>query len=222
MVNSKLGTLIREGRTSREIKEVFRDFTLSIDYFTKQGYKESTAKRYLERIRKNDKNKNGNDKKASKLKKAQEIHKVTGNQVKYLWASPNANFDQILLDTSALGWKTTLEVIKNAKEVIILEAVMEEMDKKKQCSSGNPQAQALAKNVRAYSKKILVDTTNKYQMVPFKGEKGEYCDNVIIQYMSFLPRSSRVTLLASDLLLASKAKMHGYEYIVYSHAGFTL
>ena len=223
MINSELGALIREGKTSREIKKVFKDFTLSKEYFIKQGYKESTAKRYLAKVKINDKNKPEQKTavKVSKVESALTARRITGGKlVKYLWTSPHANFDRVLLDTSALGYKTTLEIIYAAKEVIIIEAVLAEMDKKKIVTKTTIDAMTLAKNVREYSKKILLET-EKYEMVPFKGlEENMYCDDVIIQYMSLMPRGSRVTLLTADILLANKAKMHGFEYIVYSPCGF--
>ena len=201
---SEIGKLIKEGKTSNEIREQIIEFPYnpSVEYFMQLGYKKSTAKKYRRKLEKNN-------------------EKLEAEEFEFI-ISTNANSKKVILDTCALGYKRTINLVENAEEVTVLLATIREMDThkdmKKAIETGNTY---FAENMRRYSKKFLLE--DKYRLVPFDGiKKNNYHDDIIIQYLLITPVKDRPTILTADANLADKAKCHGLEYILYNPKIFIL
>lgn len=195
---SEIGRLIEEGKTSTEIRSIIRGFPFnpSVAYFMRLGYEESTAKEYRRMLEKND-------------------EKLEKEEFEFIF-SKDANPKKLILDTCALGYKKTIELIEEAEDVTVLLATIREMDTKKDIKKATETGKIyLAEKIRFYSKKFLVE--EKYRMVPFDGiNKDDYHDDIVIQYLMIMPVKDRPTILTSDANLAVKAKCYGLEYILYN------
>ena len=205
MKYSRIGELIKRGKTSPEIRREINGFPFrpTIKYFMQLGCKESIAREYKQRLEKND-------------------EKLEEEEFEFI-SSGNADSENIIIDTCALAHEKTIEVIEKAKEVTVLLATIKEMDAKKDIdkvikTEGNA---FLAENIRLYSKKFLLE--DKYKMVPFDGiKKDDYHDDKIIQYLMMMSVKDRPTILTVDADLCDKAKCFGLEYILYNPDKFVL
>lgn len=204
MQYSEIEKLIKGGKTSSEIRLIIKEFPMnpSVQYFMQLGYKESTAKKYRQMLKEND--------------------EKTEEQTFEFIVSKNANFQNIIVDTCAFGYKKTVQMIEEAKEVTVLLATIREMDTKKDIKKAiKTHTTYLAENIRLYSKKFLIE--DKYRLVPFDGiKKDNYHDDVIIQYLMIMPITDRPAILTVDANLADKAKCYGLEYILYNPETFVL
>ena len=131
--------------------------------------------------------------------------------------SENANPDNILIDTCALSCKKGSKVIDSSEKVNVLYTVIAEMDKKKadinrkKCKSR--QEGILISNILKYSKEMLENP--KYNLIKYSYDnKMEYVDDIMLKYLSGVPKRKRPTLLTADKLLAVKAKCLNLEYIL--------
>lgn len=207
MINKTIGRIILKGGTSKELRKEIKDFPLNPtkDYFIKLGYKESTAKKYLARLRKNEEKSS-----TSSIIESTEILEDLTEQARFI-ESENVDYTNLLIDTCALRCSETVEVIEQAKHVTFIKATIEEMDKQKQKKG----RKKLALNIRLYTEKILLDS-QKYMLSSFPGfNKENYPDNILLQYLLILPKQLRPTLFTADKNLAVKAKMWDLPYILY-------
>lgn len=208
MINQTIGHIILKGGTSEELRKEFPDFPISPtkDYFLKLGYRDSTAKKYLIKLRQNDKAQLDDS-----IKKTMEPSENSNSEpkIKFL-KSENVDFSNLLVDTCALEPKETRELLEQAKYVTFIKATIEEMDKKKNCKNAE-----LAAKIRLYTEKILFNP-NKYMLSSFPGLNNEnYPDNILLQYLLIFPKQIRPTLLTADKNLAIKAQMWDLPYILY-------
>lgn len=110
----------------------------------------------------------------------------------------------IILDACALQSQEAIEIIENAKEVIVLTGTIKELDKNKENDS------QYGKNIRYIGKKIRQDAESKKYICISKYEKYKYNDDNIIDYCIW---HNNATILTSDNYLCAKAKAHGIPYI---------
>ena len=202
MQYTEIGKLIKEGKTSQQIRKRIRGFPYnpSIEYFMRLGYTETTAKRYKRILENND-------------------SKCLKEEFEFI-VSPDADFQDIIVDTCVFGYQKTIDIVENAKSVTILESILEEMDNKKK-EGKNYGDVNMASKIRRYSKKFLLE--EKYHLIPFKGfEENMYADNTIIQFLLITEVSKRPTILTTDAILVDKAKCHGLNYILYNPVKFVM
>ena len=201
---SELGNLIKGGKTSPEIRLEIKGFPFnpSLEYFMRLGYTEKTARKYMRMLRKNDEN-------------------LEKEEFEFIF-SENADPKKIILDTCALGFMKTMDLLERAEEVTVLLATLREMDTQKNKKQVEEEQRAyFVENIRFYSKKFLLE--EKYKLVPFDGiKKDNYHDNIIIQYLWTMHAKDRPTILTVDAILADKAKCYGLEYILYNPEPFVL
>lgn len=197
----EVGSLIRKGLNSEEIRKRVKDFpdNPDIQYFINLGYKTSTAKSYRILIRKNN-----SEKKAS-------------NETSLI-ASKNADKNHLLLDTSALTSSGTVDIIESASSVTILYSVIEEFDTAPKKETASPY---FKKMVKQKTKSILSQNDSKYKLVPFGRNINKYTDEILLDYLFSLPFSERPTLLTCDTNLALKAKCLSLDFILCSLATST-
>lgn len=207
---SEIGSLIRQGKTSKEIRKIINNFPkepITIQYFLDLGYKKSTSVQLLRQLNIND------EKKIKKVKKQKAFIKSKKNSNDYTY-SENANFKNIILDTSALGYVECCKLLEEAKSITIIYRTIIEFDDKKNFKSTSFDKNNLAYNIRKYSKEFLTD--KRVRLVPFgRNMESKYHDEVLLQYMIDLPVNERMTLLTVDVQLALKAKALGLDYILY-------
>ncbi len=207
---SEIGSLIRQGKTSKEIRKTINNFpkeTITIQYFLDLGYKESTSAQLLRQLNISDEKKN------KKVKKEKAFIQSEKNSTDYTY-SENANFKNIILDTSALGYVKCCKLLEEAKSITIIYRTIIEFDDKKNFKSTSFDKNNLAYNIRKYSKEFLTD--KRVRLVPFgRNMENKYHDEVLLQYMIDLPVNERMTLLTVDVQLALKAKALGLDYILY-------
>lgn len=200
MLNKKIGHIILKGGTSEDIRKEVPDFPLNPtkEYFCKLGYKDSTAKLYVSKLQNNNKQK---ETEAAIIK------------------SEGADHNNLLVDTCALGYKDTINLIDQAEHVTFIKSIIEEMDRKKKCDKDSREKEKFfAANIRLYINKILLDT-EKFMLAPFSGlNDTKYPDNKLLQYMLILPKQIRPTLITTDKNLAVKAKMHELPFILFDVA----
>ena len=198
---NEVGSLIYKGFSSKEIKKRIPDFPLepSKEYFMSLGYSIHTARNYKVALKKN------NAKVCeSSVSSIDESHFLT---------SLNANENNIILDTSALNYEESVELMKNSFKVSIIYSVIREFDsviKKKNISN------YLRAIIREQTLSMLQNKTGgKYRLIPWNWKSDGYTDNLILEYIESLPINERPTLLTGDQNLALKAKCLGFEYILY-------
>lgn len=225
MKNKKIGHIILEGGSIEDLQKEIADFPSkpTIEYFTKLGYKESTAKRYLRYLEKNAKQDTVNNQSNNALANmSEETYQPQNSTEANIIKSNYANCDNILVDTCALAFPECLTIIEHAKQVTFIYSILEEMDKKqyqellskKLGNSSTNQVQLLARNIRVYTTKIL-EFPDKYMVSRFSGYNDEkYVDNILLQYLKILPRQIRPTLLTADKNLATKARSFDFDYII--------
>lgn len=223
MKNKNIGHIILKGGTIEDIQKEVSNFPLqpTIEYFIELGYAESTAKQYLRYLRKNAKHdveKNLSTENSAYVPKTVSQPSNTVETDASIIKSSYANCDNLLVDTCALAYKECLDLIEDAKQVTFIYSTLEEMDKKStlkgQKKLSSCQKQLLAKNIREYNSKILL-FPDKFMLSRFSGYDNEtYVDNILLQYLSILPKQIRPTLLTADKNLAAKARSFDFDYIV--------
>lgn len=130
--------------------------------------------------------------------------------------SPNADPNNILIDTSALQFQKGIELIERSTRVTFLHSVLEEMDgqkaklnKKKNISK---KERFFLENIILYEKQTI--QKSKFHLVFDKMKnKKDYEDNNILQFIKSIQEEKRPTLLTADRNLAIRAKSYGVEYI---------
>lgn len=211
MKKSKVGTLISKGKTIEEIRMRIKDFPSNptIEYFISLGYKDSTAKTYKSKLKKNE-----------TLKQQQKITMEEQNKIsekedeENLIKSKNADENNLILDTCALESKQCVSIIEASKNVNVLLVTIDEFDNIIQrYKYGEKFDENFICNIRKFSRKILED--NKYVLTPFECTETKYVDKMIIKYILSLPIERRPTLITADIRLAARAKCCGIEYIIY-------
>lgn len=219
MSNKKIGHIISKGGTAEDIRKEIPDFPLNPtkEYFSELGYKDSTAKLYLSKLQKNKEQKEAETSKNISISQTSKDSKKHISTAKVtIIKSENANHNNLLVDTCALGFKDTINLIEQAEHVTFIKSIIEEMDrKKKDNKTSKAHEKFLASNIRLYTNKILIDT-EKFMLSPFSGLKDtKYPDNVLLQYMLILPKQIRPTLITADKNLAVKAKLHELPFILF-------
>lgn len=203
MKNKAIGKIILKGGTAKDIRKEIPDFPLdpSKEYFCSLGYKESTAYRYWAKLQQN-----------SPIASV-DLGNTVGDGVEKepIIQSKDADFNNLLIDTSALEHNTAKKFIDKSSKVTFINAIIEEMDKKKDFKK-NP---ILASKIRDYINKILKNPDEKYMLSTFSGLQDErYPDNILLQYQLILPSQIRPTILTADKGLAVKALMWHLPYIL--------
>lgn len=198
MKNREIGHIITKGGSVEDIRKVIPKFPANPtkDTFVKLGYAESTAKRYISRLKQN-----GSNEVLDNMENRVEVK--TTDILKNTLHSANANHENVLVDTCALGSEKGKEIIENAKQVTFIFATLEEMGK----------VQSMKKTIARYTNEILKGS-NKYMLSKFNGYSEErYVDNILLQYLQILPKQIRPTLLTGDRNLAAKAASLELSYI---------
>lgn len=193
----EVGSLIRKGLNSEEIRERVKDFpdNPDIQYFINLGYTTSTAKNYRILVRKNN---------SEKL----------GSNTTSLIASKNADKHHLLLDTSALTSTETVDIIELASSITLLYSIIKEFDIAPKKENASPYFRKMVKQI---TKSILSqDNNSKYRLIPFERNVDKYTDEILLDYLLSLPSSERPTLLTCDANLALKAKCLSLEFILCS------
>ena len=200
MFISPVGSLIRAGLTSEQIREKVKDFPKNPDkqYFISLGYSKKTASTYKSQLAKNNST-------LSQQSKAVETDSFM--------QSHNADSKNIILDTSALGFPEPVSMLNNCEKITVLYSTIREFDKVQKNESKS-----------SYLRKMICEQTNtmllpqseqKYNLVTFDWQSNMYVDDIIINYMFSLPANQRPTLLTADHNLALKAKCLKLDYILF-------
>ena len=193
----EVGSLIRKGLNSEEIRKRVKDFPDSpdIQYFVNLGYTHSTAQSYKSLISKNN------------------SEKLVSNTTSLI-ASKNADKHHLLLDTSALTSTETVNIIELASSITLLYSIIKEFDIAPKKENASPYFRKMVKQI---TKSILSqDNNSKYRLIPFERNVDKYTDEILLDYLLSLPSSERPTLLTCDANLALKAKCLSLEFILCS------
>lgn len=110
----------------------------------------------------------------------------------------------IILDTSALNWPRSMEVIDEAEKVIILTGTIMEIDNLKTAGG------MFGNNLRAIARKCREDQKSEKFICVADYEKHSYQDKNIIEYCK---KNKKTTILTSDNNLCNLAKAYKIEYI---------
>ncbi len=200
MNKKTIGHIILKGGTSEDIRKEFPDFPVepTKEFFCSLGYKESTAKSYVYKLKSSKKKSDSND-------IPEDMFVV----------SKDADYNNLLVDTCVLAHNETLELLEKAAKATFIYPIIEEMDRKKKFNQGKTN---LASNIKVYINKMLQER-DKYMLSAFNGITGEnYPDNILLQYMKILPTQIRPTLFTADKNLATKAEMWDLQYILFDVA----
>ncbi|MCI9017004.1 MAG: hypothetical protein HFJ53_07570 [Clostridia bacterium] len=199
-MKKEIGHIILKGGSIQDLQNVLPDFPSNPtrEDFIKLGYKEATAKRYCCLLKKQSNTTVENNTSIGK------------NYNTNIIQTSNANYDNILVDTCALGYKEGIDIIEDAKQVTFIFSTLEEMDRTvKKRNVGR----VLVQNIRKYTKKILT-LPDKYMISKFSGySKNGYVDNILLQYLDILPKKIRPTLLTADGNVIDKSMGFDFEYI---------
>lgn len=216
MKNKEIGHIISKGGSVEDIQKVVSNFPSNPtkETFIELGYAESTAKRYIYLLSQNYSDK--------KIDNVESRTKVQIDNLININQSVNVDYENILVDTCALGSANCRQIIGTAKHVTFIFSTLEEMDKKKRefynkKKKGeikeNDDLAKVAKYIPIYTSKIL-NSPDKYMVSKFAGNLDEnYPDNVLLQYLEILPKQIRPTLLTQDRNLAAKAVALELNYI---------
>lgn len=212
MKKSKLGRLISQGKTSKEIRARIKDFPVNptAEYFTSLGYKSSTAKTYMSKLKKN-----GEVRKQQPIIALKEQNKIRKNaDEKNFIKSKNADENNLLLDTCALKSELCVSIIEESENVNALLVTIDEFDSIIQrYKFGEKFDEDFIYNIIKFSRKFLED--KRYVLASYEYNETKYVDKVIINYVLSLPIEKRPTLITADIRLAARAKCCGIEYILY-------
>lgn len=227
---SEVGVLIRKEKlTTNEIRQRLEGIpdVITLEYLMEIGYKKSTAQYYLSLLKKNEGDRVEdnirtkpkydeiqNKDNSAKVSKDDFTETYTENGRFYI--SENANFDNILLDTSALNSQDTIDVIEKSNRVTVLLATVNEINRLMKPSNLKPDKKKLIYNINKYCLKMLEDN-NKFILVPFKENKDEAdaIDNALLNYLEIQPSKIRQTLITADKNLALRAKCLGFDFIYF-------
>ena len=227
---SEVGVLIRKEKlTTNEIRQRLEGIpdVITLEYLMEIGYKKSTAQYYLSLLKKNEGDRVEdnirtkpkydeiqNKDNSAKVSKDDFTETYTENGRFYI--SENANFDNILLDTSALNSPDTIDVIEKSNRVTVLLATVNEINRLMKPSNLKLDKKKLIYNINKYCLKMLEDN-NKFILVPFKENKDEAdaIDNALLNYLEIQPSKIRQTLITADKNLALRAKCLGFDFIYF-------
>ena len=227
---SEVGVLIRKEKlTTNEIRQRLEGIpdVITLEYLMEIGYKKSTAQYYLSLLKKNEGDRVEdnirtkpkydeiqNKDNSAKVSKDDFTETYTENGRFYI--SENANFDNILLDTSALNSQDTIDVIEKSNRVTVLLATVNEINRLMKPSNLKLDKKKLIYNINKYCLKMLEDN-NKFILVPFKENKDEAdaIDNALLNYLEIQPSKIRQTLITADKNLALRAKCLGFDFIYF-------
>ncbi|MBQ2938417.1 MAG: hypothetical protein IJE05_06050 [Clostridia bacterium] len=131
--------------------------------------------------------------------------------------SPNADPNNILLDTSTFQFQKGIELIEKSTKVTILHSVLEEMDEQKaklnKKKNISKEERFFLENIILYEKQII--QKSKFHLIFDKMKnKKDYEDDNILQFIKNMQEEKRSTLLTADRNLALRAKSYGFEYIL--------
>ena len=203
---NKIGVFIRNGLTSAEIKKKVKDFPDNPDsqYFINLGYSKKTASTYKSQLAKNN----------SVLLQQQKI--IEANSFLH---SPNANLNNVILDTSALGFSKPVSMLNECKKITVLYSTIREFDKIQKSESKSSYLRMMIRE--QINTMLLPQNEQKYNLVAFDWQSNMYVDDIIINYMVSLPANQRPTLLTADHNLALKAKCLKLDYILFLEDSIT-
>lgn len=199
---NEVGALIRRGYSIKEIREVVKDFPINPDlkYLEDLGYSKGTAQNYLYWLRRNCERDNNSEAKCC----------FDQNMLIF---SKNADINNIILDTSALGRKSCRDAIDKSNKVIVLYCIIREFDK---VLKNDEKSDKIKNPIKTYVDKMIGDQIGKFKVVPYKYKDTREADDIIIDYILEQSITERPTILTADKRLALKAKCFGFDYILYS------
>lgn len=209
ITKNEIRTLIRKGVTTKELQKEISDLTATTEYFEKLGYEHVEAIRLKWILKKNDKKEEEEEKETT-------LRRNLLKEKSYIF-SANANPNNILIDTCALGFQKGIELIERSECVIIIHSILEEMEKKmkqlEKKKKKNEKECFFLKNIIKYKKVIPIKT--KYKLILDEHEEMlTYEDNKILEFLAQLAEDKRPTLLTADEFLSDRAKCYGFEYIL--------
>ena len=197
---NEVGALIRRGYSIKEIREVVKDFPINPDlkYLEDLGYSKGTAQNYLYWLRRNCEHDNNSE------------AKCCFDQNTLIF-SKNADINNIILDTSALGRKSCRDAIDKSNKVIVLYCIIREFDK---VLKNDEKSDKIKNPIKTYVDKMIEDQIGKFKVVPYKYKDTREADDIIIDYILEQSITERPTILTADKRLALKAKCF-VQYLFY-------
>ena len=196
-------SLIINGKSTKEIRKVIDDFpeNVTTEYFESLGFENPEAIKLKWKLRKNNQQEN------ERIEVGEARRKLLKSK-SYIF-SYNANPKFVLVDTCAFQFEKGLEIIDNAKKVIIINSIMKEMNKVVSKRRKN-----VKKAICFYRKEIVAK--DKYKIIANKKEiNSNYCDDSILEFLDGISEDEeKPTLLTADIELAERAKSYGFEYIL--------
>lgn len=204
-------SLILNGKSTKEIRKVIDDFpeNVTTEYFESLGFENPEAIKLKWKLKKNNQQEN-------KMIEAGEARRQLLKSKSYIF-SYNANPNFVLVDTCAFQYEKGLEIIDNAKKVIIINSIMKEMNKvlakKIQKKQRNEKERKLVENISFYKREIVAK--DKYKLIANKEAiNSSYCDDRILEFLNDIFKEEKPTLLTADVELAERAKSYEFEYIL--------
>lgn len=193
-IRKKIGHIILSGGTTSDIKKEVPCFPVepSFEFFEMLGYKQSIAKKYLQKLNQNN--------------CAEKNRLITEGFI----FSQNADLTNLLVDTSAIGNEACTTLIYKASQVTILLQTVVEMDNVRSKNKKMP----LSSKILDFTRNILKNP-DKYEIASFSTNSKQYVDDAIIDYLKDITKSTRPTIITADANLCLKAKCYGLEYIYY-------
>lgn len=133
--------------------------------------------------------------------------------------SPNADPNDIIVDTCTLHHQKGIELIRKGTKVTIIKSLLDEMDDVKrklkterEKGTIDERDRFLLNNIIFYEKQIMKNP--KYHLIFDKNKnKDDYEDNNILIFIEKMLEEKRPTILTADRELALRAKSCGFEYI---------
>lgn len=204
-------SLILNGKSTKEIRKVIDDFpeNATTEYFESLGFENPEAIKLKWKLRKNNQQEN-------EIIEAGEARRQLLKSKSYIF-SYNANPNFVLVDTCAFQFEKGLEIIDNAKKVIIINSIMKEMNKvlakKIRKKQRNEKERKLVENISFYKREIVAK--DKYKLIANKEAiNSSYCDDRILEFLDDIFKEEKPTLLTADVELAERAKSYEFEYIL--------
>lgn len=204
-------SLILNGKSTKEIRKVIDDFpeNVTTEYFESLGFENPEAIKLKWKLKKNNQQEN-------EMIEAGEARRQLLKSKSYIF-SYNANPNFVLVDTCAFQFEKGLEIIDNAKKVIIINSIMKEMNKvlakKIQKKQRNEKERKLVENISFYKREIVAK--DKYKLIANKEAiNSSYCDDRILEFLDDIFKEEKPTLLTADVELAERAKSYEFEYIL--------
>ena len=204
-------SLILNGKSTKEIRKVIDDFpeNVTTEYFESLGFENPEAIKLKWKLRKNNQQEN-------EIIEAGDARRQLLKSKSYIF-SYNANPNFVLVDTCAFQFEKGLEIIDNAKKVIIINSIMKEMNKvlakKIRKKQRNEKERKLVENISFYKREIVAK--DKYKLIANKEAiNSSYCDDRILEFLDDIFKEEKPTLLTADVELAERAKSYEFEYIL--------